>query len=244
MNWVSKGCVCLVGLLGLIDLYLALIWSPPEAQMGDLVRIMYFHVASAWIALISFCVAFGAAVGYLLTRRQRCDMVLVAAIEIGLVYTALTLVTGALWAKPVWNAWWTWDPRLTTTLILWFLFIGCVLLRASMEDGRRRAVVTAVYTVVAFLDVPLIHLSVRLWRSIHPDLVNDTGFHMPGSMAFTLMFGFVVFFLVYVLLLYLRVRLEWTRRTLARMRGQAGVRETLVGEAYRTAPSTPMDGRR
>ncbi len=98
-----------------------------------------------------------------------------------------------LWAKPIWNTWWTWDPRLTTTLILSFLFIGYTLLRGTVSGLERRALVSSIYAIVAFADVPVIHLSVRLWRSIHPDLMNGSGFQMPRSMAFTLMFSFVVF---------------------------------------------------
>jgi heme exporter protein C len=218
MNWLVKLLVVLVAGLGIVDLYLALIWSPPEAQMGDLVRIMYFHVASAWTAMLAFSVAFVTAVLYVIFRQIKWDVISVSSVEIGLVYTSITLVTGMLWAKPIWNTWWTWDPRLTTTLILWFLFIGYTLLRGTVSGLERRALVSSIYAIVAFADVPVIHLSVRLWRSIHPDLINDTGFQMPSSMAYTLMFGFVVFLLVYALLLYMRAKTEFLRLRLFQLR--------------------------
>jgi heme exporter protein C len=200
-----------------VHLYLALVWSPPEAQMHDLVRIMYFHVASAWTALVAFLVTFVCSILYLWRRRLLYDAVAVCSAEIGLVYTSITLLTGSLWAKPIWQTWWTWDPRLTTTLILWFLFIAYMLLRGTIATAERRAVIAAIYAIVAFADVPVIHLSVRLWRSIHPDAINDTGFHMPPAMAFTLMFGFVAFLALYLLLLLLRVQVELMRQRIHRV---------------------------
>lgn len=201
----------LIAVLGLADLYLALIWSPQEAKMGDLVRIMYFHVASAWIAFLAFFVTFVFSLLYLARKRLFFDAVAVCSAEIGIVYTTITLATGAMWAKPIWNTWWTWDPRLTTTLILWFLFIGYLLLRGTIQGLERRARFSSVYAIIACVDIPIIHLSVQLWRSIHPDLINDTGFHMPGAMTVTLLFGFFTFVCWYVLLLYMRVGTELAR---------------------------------
>ncbi len=139
MNWQVKLLVVLLAAFGALDLYLALLWSPPEAQMGDLVRIMYFHVASAWTAMLAFSVAFVTAVLYVIFRQIKWDVISVSSVEIGLVYASIMLVTGMLWAKPIWNTWWTWDPRLTTTLILWFLFIGYTLLRGTVSGLERIA---------------------------------------------------------------------------------------------------------
>ncbi|MCL6515805.1 cytochrome c biogenesis protein CcsA [Alicyclobacillus sp.] len=206
MNRAISWMAAASGVSGLVFLYLALIWSPPEQQMGDLVRIMYFHVASAWTGLVAFFVTFLAALAVLLRNRPVWDVVSASSAEIGVVYTTLTLVSGSLWARPIWNTWWTWDPRLTTTLILWFLYVGYLLLRATLAGVERRARIAAAYAVVAFIDVPIIHLSVTWWRSIHPSVVDDTGFHMPMAMAGTLLFGFLAFFLWYLALLGLRVR--------------------------------------
>ncbi|MBX5437150.1 MAG: cytochrome c biogenesis protein CcsA [Alicyclobacillaceae bacterium] len=189
-----------------VHLYLAFVWSPPEQHMGNLVRIMYFHVPSAWNAFFAFFVTFVCAILYLRRRRLVYDLVSAASAEIGVLFTSITLVTGSLWARPIWNTWWTWDPRLTTTLILWFLYAGYFLLRASIDGRERRARVSAVFAIVAFADVPVIHMSVEWWRSIHPLAVDETGFNMPGSMAATLMFGFVAFMCLYGLFLALRVR--------------------------------------
>jgi heme exporter protein C len=207
-----------LGILGLVDLYLAFSWSPPEKAMGDLVRIMYFHVSSAWIAFFSFFVTFVFAILYLIRRKQLLDSISVCSAEIGIVFTTLTLFSGSIWGKAVWQTWWTWDPRLTTTLILWFLFVGYMLLRGTIAGLERRARIGAIYAIIAFGDVPIIHMSVTWWRSIHPTVIDNTGFHMPGKMVLTLMFGFVVFLLLYFVLLYLRVRVESQKIALLKVR--------------------------
>ncbi|WP_054970952.1 cytochrome c biogenesis protein CcsA [Alicyclobacillus ferrooxydans] len=200
--------VIAVAVLGFLCQYFALIWSPPEKTMGNLVRIMYFHVGSAWIAFLAFFVTALFAVIYLIRRNLLFDRIAVASAEIGVVFTSFTLITGSLWAKPIWNTWWTWDPRLTTTLILWFLYVGYLLLRGTIEGLERRARISGIFGIVAFADVPVIHFAVEWWRSIHPQVIDETGFNMPGTMIFTLMFAFAVFFVIYLLLLVLRTRQE------------------------------------
>ncbi len=206
---MSKSMVAVTAVVGglvLVFLYLACLWSPPEQMMGDLVRILYFHVASAWVAMVAFFVTFISSILYLVGRRMKYDHISVSSAEIGVIYTTVTLVTGALWAKPIWNAWWTWDPRLTTTLILWFLYVGYLLLRSTVDGQERRARVTSIYAIVAFIDVPIIHMSVTWWRSIHPQVIDVTGFHMPVTMTETLLFGLVAFLGLYFVLLCLRYR--------------------------------------
>lgn len=214
--------VIVLGLIGIVNLYLALIWSPPEQQMGNLVRIMYFHVSSAWIAFLSFFITFVAAVMSLFRKQSRLfwDRYAVSSAEIGVLFTSLTLISGSLWAKPIWNTWWTWDPRLTTTLILWFLYIGYLLLRGTIESVERRIRASAIYAIIAFVDVPIIHESVTWWRSIHPTVIDETGFHMPSAMVLTLMFGFFAFLCIYAVLLQLRVRYESGKHQLAMLRQQ------------------------
>jgi heme exporter protein C len=206
--------VLAVIVIGLLCQYFALIWSPPEQTMGQLVRIMYFHVGSAWIAFLAFGVTALFALIYLIRRKLVFDRIAVASAEIGVVYTTFTLVTGSLWAKPIWNTWWTWDPRLTTTLILWFLYVAYLLLRGTIEGIERRARVSGVFGIIAFADVPVIHFAVEWWRSIHPQVIDDTGINMPPSMVFTLMFAFGAFFVIYLLLLVLRTRQEAQRQRL------------------------------
>ncbi len=232
LNKLWTPAVILLGFIGLLNLYLALIWSPPEAQMGNLVRIMYFHVSSAWIAFLACFVSFVGAVMSLVQKKHRIvwDRYAVASAEIGVLFTSLTLVSGSLWARPIWNTWWTWDPRLTTTLILWFLYVGYLLLRGTIESVERRIRASAIYAIIAFIDVPIIHESVTWWRSIHPSVINETGFNMPGPMVVALLFGFFTFLCIYAVLLQLRVRYEAGRYQLAMLRQQiVEVRATIEG---------------
>lgn len=214
---IYTGSVVL-GILGLLNLYFALIWSPPEQQMGNLVRILYFHVGSAWVAFLAFFVTFVFSIVYLFRRNLFFDRIAVSSAEIGVVYTTFTLVTGSLWARPIWNTWWTWDPLLTTTLILWFLYVGYLLLRGTITGLERRARASSAYGIIAFVDVPIIHFAVEWWRSIHPLVIDETGFAMPGSMVFTLLFGVLTFFALYVLLLYMRTKQESQRIRLYALR--------------------------
>ncbi|MCL6454397.1 MAG: cytochrome c biogenesis protein CcsA [Alicyclobacillus sp.] len=215
-RWIAG--IGVVGILGWLCQYFAFIGSPPEKSMGNLIRILYFHASSAWIAFLSFGVAAFFALCYLIRRRPILDQISSSSAEIGVMYTTVTLITGSLWAKPIWNAWWTWDPRLTTTLILWFLYVGYLLLRGSIEGLERRAVVSGVYAIIAVADVPVIHFAVEWWNSIHPQVIDETGINMPGSMLFALMFAFVAFFAIYVLLLAVRTRQEAQRQRLYRLR--------------------------
>lgn len=199
-------------------LYMAFLYAPPERFMGDLQRLMYFHIASAWAAMLAFFVVFAAGIAYLFTRRTGWDHMALASAEVGVFFTTLVLVTGPIWARPVWNTWWTWDPRLTTTLILWFIYIAYLLLRGSIADDARRRVVASIFGIIGFLDVPIVHFSVTWWRSIHPNLISGGTFNMDPAMTRTLIVNGIAFVLLYVLLTCLRARLEATRDAVAALR--------------------------
>ena len=143
-------------------------YAPLEKTMGSVQKIFYFHLPLAFSAFLSFFVAFIAGIMYLRTRRQIWDARLAASVEIGVVLTTLVLITGSLWGKPIWNTYWTWDPRLTTSLILWFIYASCLILRSAVEEEGKRATYSAVMAIVGFVDVPIVFFSARLWRSIHP----------------------------------------------------------------------------
>jgi heme exporter protein C len=144
-----------------------LLASAPDRDMGNLQKIMYVHVPVAWNAMISFLVVFTASVMYLWTRREKHDLVAAAAAEAGVVLTALTLALGSIWGRPTWGVWWTWDPRLTTTAIMLVLYAGYLALRAFTEDAERRARWSAAVGILAFLNVPIVYMSVRWWRTLH-----------------------------------------------------------------------------
>lgn len=141
--------------------------SPPDRDMGNLQKIMYVHVPAAWSAFIAFFVVFGASIAYLWTGRAKHDLIAASAAEVGALLTALTLALGSIWGRPTWGVWWTWDPRLTSTAVLLVVFVGYLALRAFTDDYERRARWSAVVGILGFLNVPVVYLSVRWWRSIH-----------------------------------------------------------------------------
>ena len=160
-----------VGLLGLalisVGHYQGLFVAPPEAMMGDVGRILYAHVPTAWVTLVVYVVAFFAAVGFLASGRRGFDALIESAVEVGVVLNLLLLFQGSVWAKPTWGVFWTWDPRLTTTAIMVVSFIGVLVLRAMLNRPIQRAVASAVYTILAFLSVPIVYLSVKWWKTLH-----------------------------------------------------------------------------
>jgi hypothetical protein len=141
-------------------LVMALFVTPPDAVQGQVFRLIYVHVPSAWLAYLSFAVVFVASIAYLRTKKTRWDRLAAASAEVGVVFTALTLILGSIWAKPVWGTWWTWDPRLTTTAVLLLIYLGYLAVRRLSDDPRRRATWSAVVGIVGFVDVPIVHLSV------------------------------------------------------------------------------------
>jgi heme exporter protein C len=200
----------MAGLTVAIGLYMALFFAPQEATMGDAQRIFYFHVPSAWVGFAAFFVVFVASLLYLWKRERRWDALALSAAEIGVVFTTLVLLTGPLWAKKAWGTFWVWDARLTTTLILWMIYIGYLMLRSSADD-ERRARFAAVLAIVGFLDVPIIYVSVVLWRTMHPTLLVGAEGGLAPQMAQTLMVCLLSFTLLFIYLLIQRVRLEQAR---------------------------------
>ena len=141
--------------------------SPPDRGMGHLQKIMYVHVPAAAVAFLAFTVVFVGSSLYLWRRQEKWDMLAAAAAEVGTFFTALTLALGAIWARPTWGVWWTWDPRLTTTAILLMIFAGYIALRSFTEDVDRRATWSAAIGILGFVNVPIVYMSVRWWRTIH-----------------------------------------------------------------------------
>ena len=177
----SQGWIRWTGLAGLLLLAVGtafgLFVAPAERHMGDVQRIMYVHVPSAWVAMVCFLAAFVFAIASLWTSRRVWDDRLVGAVEVGTVLTALLLVQGSIWGRATWGVWWDWDVRLTTSLVMLLLFLGVLALRRLTDDRDRRATWSAVATIVAFVDVPLVYFCVRWWRSLHqvqstPDTVD------------------------------------------------------------------------
>ena len=184
----------------LAALYMALIDAPRERTMGDLQRIFYFHVPAAIAGLAAFAVNFVASIMYLLRKNRRWDNLGVAAAEVGVLFFIMVLVTGSIWAKPVWFVWWTWSPRLTTSLILCMLYLAYLLIRKYIEDPERRGLVSAVFGVIAFIDVPLVWFSIRWWRDVHPEPMLESGGLAPAMWpAFLTCFAAFLLLMIYLL---------------------------------------------
>lgn len=196
---------------GVVALYMAFVYAPKEATMGHVQRIFYFHVGAAWTAFLAFFVVFLGGIAYLRTRDRRWDALALSSAEIGVVFTTIALAMGSIWAKPAWGAWWTWDPRLTTTTVLWLIFVSYLILRGTIDEPDRRARFAAVVGIVGFVDVPIVFLSIRLWRTIHPVLVKSEGFDMAPEMVQTLLAALLACTLLYAYLLLVRTSLERRR---------------------------------
>jgi heme exporter protein C len=185
---------------------LALFWAPEDAQQGPAQRIFYIHVPAAWIGFLAFFVVFVASLGVLFKGTRRYDDIAAASAEIGTVFTTAVLITGPLWGRPVWGVYWTWDPRLTSFLMLWLIYLSYLVLRGYVPDPARRARYSAVLGIVGFLDVPIVYLSVRWWRSEHPtQFVFERG-ALPSQMLLTLLFGIATFTVFYAYLMLVRIR--------------------------------------
>ena len=196
----------------LLGLYWSLVVAPPDAYQGEVQRIMYLHLPSILTAYLSYFLVFIGSALYLWKREKRDDILAYAAAELGVLFTALTIIEGAIWGRPTWGVWWTWDARLTLTAILLLIYAGYLMLRALTEDESRGATAAAVLGIIGFLDIPLIHMSVYWWRTLHqppsilrPDKAPWENIH--PAMLTALAINFVGFLLLYFYLLSLRVRL-------------------------------------
>jgi heme exporter protein C len=199
--------------LFLIAVGMVFFYAPMEAVMGQVQRVFYFHVANAWVGMLGFLMAAIAGVAYLRTSDRKWDIVGLAAVEISLVFFLIAIISGSIWARPTWGAWWTWDPRLTTATIVELIYAAYMMLRQGIEDPDRRARFGAVYAILGFLSVPLTFLSIRIFRTIHPVVIGggnagaEGGFDMTPKMLQTFMFSLFVYSVIFVDLLWHRIRL-------------------------------------
>ena len=211
MKKVDVVLLLMVGVLMPVALYFAFVYAPEEKIMGVVQRIFYFHVASAWTGLLSFFFVFVGAVLYLWKKDPKYDRFSHAAVELGVVYFTIVLITGPIWAKPVWGAWWTWDPRLTSTFVLFLIYIAYLLLRSSLKDHPSVRTYAAVYGIIGFVDVPIVWMSIHWWRTIHPKVITPEKIALDPKMWTSVLVCFGVLLLLYFVLLRLRLNLETLR---------------------------------
>jgi heme exporter protein C len=206
----------LISMIG--SLYASFIYAPTEMIMGPIQKIFYFHMGTVWVATVSFVIVFVASIQYLRKGSRNWDIIAYSAAEIGVLFITLTIVSGSIWAKPVWGTWWTWDPQLTTTFILWILYIVYMILRSSAGNDVRKAKFAAVFGIIAFLDLPLVYISARVMRGISPVVFGSRGGGIAPEMMVALIVTLVAFTLLFVLILKHRVELETMKDDILRLR--------------------------
>ena len=208
---LNNALVVLGAVLMVIDVYLVFMVAPTDSVLGNVQRVFYFHVPMAILSFLAFFVVFVASILYLAKRNQKWDRLAHAAGEVGVVFVTLALLTGIIWARPVWGVWWTWDPRLTTTLILWLIYVAYLMIRGYAPNRTQGANYAAVVGIVGFVDVPIVWLSVQWWRSIHPSAVvgplAKTGALEP-VMQGILLFSFLTFLVLFLYLVVERMALR------------------------------------
>ena len=237
VDW-RAGLTWLGGLLAVLGMYMAVLYAPTERTMSHAQRIFYVHVPAAWTGFLAFAVVFVCSIGFLWTRRRSFDLAAHASTEIGVVFTTLAIVSGSVWGRAAWGTWWTWDPRLTTTFMLWFIYVVSLMVRAYGGSGSQSGRFAAVLGIVGFLDIPLIHLSVVWWRSLHPlpVVVRSEGFGsgLHPAMLQALLVNVAAFTLLYVALFGIRRAQMAAADALAARREEQRIREgTLAREGTR-----------
>ena len=208
--------LCLALLPG--ALALILFFTPVEAVMGPVQKVFYFHVSAAWAGMLSFVLAAAAGGGYLATRRQWWDWLSLSSIEVGLVFGLIAILSGMIWAQPIWNTWWVWDPRLTTTAIMELIYLAYFILRSGLETPEARARLGAVYAIVGVITVPLTFFSIRLFRTIHPVVIatgsaGGSAFNMTPRMLAAFFTSLTAFTLLLIDLVWHRLRLARLQST-------------------------------
>jgi len=217
-----------IGAVGfiLVGLYLALVSSPPDYYQGEVVRIMYVHVPFAKTALLAYTVLFCESVWYLWKRDPIVDHACHATAGIGVFFTSVALMTGSVWAKPTWNTWWTWDPRLVSFAMLLLILAGYLMLRAVIDDRERQAMYAAVIAIIGFIDLPIIYFSVEWWRTLHQPLsISVRGVSIAGDMLMPLALMSIGFFLVFTYMLIVRTQMLYLEYLLEAKQGR------LLGES-------------
>ncbi len=212
----KHGITTVLGLLTMLLMFIALLlvfgYAPIEKSMGMAQKIFYFHVPSAFMAFISFAIVFVASILYLKSKNDKYDRVASSAAEVGVIFSILMLLTGPIWARSAWGVWWTWEPRLTTTLILFLIFVGYLMLRNYGSSGEQMKRYSAVLGIIGFMDVPLVYWSINWWA---PEVTNHPqGLELEPQMRFVLTVSFFTFGMLLLFLVLKRIELSNVRHKL------------------------------
>jgi len=201
-------------LLIAIALYMTFIYAPVEATMGMVQKIFYFHVGAAFSGFLMFFLVFICSIMYLAKKKEIYDIISISTAEIGVLLITLVLLMGILWAKPVWNVWWTWDPRLTTTFVLWLIYVAYLVLRSNLKESKEMPTYAAVFGIIGFLDVPMVFMSIRWWRTVHPIVISRAAVSLEPAMLQTMIVTIIAMLALTMALLFYRIRLERLKRQL------------------------------
>ena len=218
---IKTSLALITGVMMLVDLYLIFMVAPTDSVLGHIQRVFYFHVPIAVMSFLAFFVVFVSSVMYLIKRTPKWDAVAHASAEVGVVFVTLALITGIIWARPIWNTWWTWEPRLTTTLILWLIYVAYLMVRSYAPTPSKGALYAAVIGIVGFVDVPIVYYSVVWWRSIHPSPVVGPFAQanaLDGTMALILLYSFITFVFFFAYMVMERMELRKTEEEVGRIR--------------------------
>ena len=218
---ILYGICLLAAWLVVANIAVMLLVLPDEMAQGAIYRIIFFHVPAAWTAFLGFLTAVIASVAYLAGKNLRYDALAVSVTEVGLAFGAANLVTGMIWGRIIWGIWWTWDPRLTSMLVCWLLYAGYLMLRRAVEEPTQRAKVSAVFSIFAFADVPIVWFSIKWWRTQHPQPVVWGGGSMDHSMWNMLFLNWAPLLLLFVVLATIRMRQEQAQREIDALRRHA-----------------------
>ena len=222
-RWWAGGLALVAGSLLLYALYLIFFWVPTEREQGVVQRIVYMHVPSAWVAFLAFGIVAICSIGYLWLRDPKLDAIAVSSAELGTVFTTIVLITGPIWGKIAWGAWWVWEPRLTLTLLLWLIYVGYFMVRNSTENPEQGKRFAAVLGIVGAVNIPFIHMSVQWFRSQHPEAVflRPEGPRAHPDIVHTLLISFLAFTVLFFALLLYRYGLERLRPEVEALRYRA-----------------------
>jgi len=207
-------------------LYMVFVYVPTEKETGIVQRIFYFHVPVAWVCFLAFFITFVFSILYLWKRATKWDAIAHASAEVGIIFATLVLITGPIWAKPVWGIWWTWDARLTTSLVLWLIYVAYLLVRSFATEPERGARFGAVVGIVGFIDVPVVFLTVNLWRTQHPTTIIFEG-GLATPMLMTLLVCIIAFTVLYVLLTVQSANLKSMETEIKRLKSEQAEQEDI-----------------
>jgi heme exporter protein C len=218
---LKTALAAITGVMMLVDLYLIFMVAPTDSVLGHVQRVFYFHVPIAIMSFLAFFIVFIGSLMYLIKRTPKWDAIAHASAEVGVVFVTLALITGIIWARPIWNTWWTWEPRLTTTMILWLIYVAYLMVRSYAPSQSKGAIYAAVVGIIGFIDVPIVYYSVVWWRSIHPSPVVGPFAQadaLDGTMAWILLYSFITFVFFFAYRVAERMELRKTEEALGRIR--------------------------